>query len=84
MPAIGSMPAARCQCTHQPRDHDTTQPTLRACVRRTSVRPVSAYWREFFLPGLSQAFGPAWWVLLGLATAGLIGGLWRIHDLGSR
>jgi hypothetical protein len=36
---------------------------------------VSAYWREFFIGGLRQAFGPAWWVLLGLATAGLIGGL---------
>ncbi len=36
---------------------------------------VESDWRRFFLPGLSQAFGPAWWALLGLATAGLITGL---------
>ena len=33
------------------------------------------YWREFFLPGLRLAFGPVWWVLLGLAVVGLIGGI---------
>ena len=29
-------------------------------------------WRETFLPGLRDAFGPAWWVLLGLAAAGMV------------
>ena len=32
-------------------------------------------WRKFFLPGLRLAFGPVWWLLLGLALVGLIGGL---------
>ena len=29
-------------------------------------------WRETFLPGLRDAFGPAWWALLGLAAAGMV------------
>ena len=32
-------------------------------------------WREYFLPGLRLAFGPAWWALLGLAVTGLIVGI---------
>ena len=34
-------------------------------------------WRLYFLPGLRLAFGPAWWVLLGLAAAGLITGIFK-------
>ncbi len=29
-------------------------------------------WRQYFLPGLRLSFGPAWWVLLPLAGAGLL------------
>jgi hypothetical protein len=29
-------------------------------------------WRETFLPGLRDAFGPVWWALLGLAAAGMV------------
>jgi hypothetical protein len=29
-------------------------------------------WGKYFLPGLRQSFGPAWWALLGLAVAGLL------------
>ena len=37
-------------------------------------------WREYFLPGLRLAFGPAWWALLGLAVAGLIVGMvWGLN-----
>ena len=32
-------------------------------------------WRTYFVPGLSQALGPAWWVLVSLAVIGLFGGL---------
>jgi hypothetical protein len=32
-------------------------------------------WRADFLPGFSQALGPAWWVLVGIASAGLILGI---------
>jgi hypothetical protein len=34
-----------------------------------------ADWRVYFLPGLRLAFGPVWWLLLGLALLGLIGGI---------
>ncbi len=27
-------------------------------------------WRDYLLPGLSEAFGPAWWIIAGLAFAG--------------
>ena len=29
-------------------------------------------WRRYFLPGLRLSFGPAWWAVLTLASAGLI------------
>ncbi len=29
-------------------------------------------WREYFIPGLRLAFGPAWWALLGLSVLGLV------------
>ena len=32
-------------------------------------------WRAYFLPGLEQALGPAWWALVLIASAGLIGGI---------
>jgi len=30
-------------------------------------------WRETFIPGLHDAFGPAWWALLVLAAVGMVG-----------
>lgn len=32
-------------------------------------------WRSYFLPGLGQALGPAWWALVVIAVAGLIAGI---------
>lgn len=32
-------------------------------------------WGEFFRPGLDQALGPAWWLVLGVAAGGLAAGV---------
>ena len=29
-------------------------------------------WRMYFLPGFREAFGPAWWAVLGLTVSGLV------------
>ena len=43
-------------------------------------------WTSYFLPGLEQALGPAWWAFVVLTAAGLIGGTfgivrWRVRLL---
>jgi hypothetical protein len=32
-------------------------------------------WSAYFLPGLRQALGPAWWALVAITAVGLIGGI---------
>jgi hypothetical protein len=42
-------------------------------------------WRTYFLPGLRESLGPAWWAVLGLTIAGLVlgacTGISRLHRM---
>jgi hypothetical protein len=37
-------------------------------------------WRDYFLPGLSHAFGPAWWAVVFISVAGFVLGVVSTSD----